>query len=126
METSARVRNEILGSGKSTVGRLCLGLLRPMQGRVLFDGQSLVNWHRRELRGKLAAVLQHPQWSLNPRLHVGVSVAEPLVIDGGQTRAERRAKVAEMLELVGLDASLADRYPHELSGGQRQRVAKEM
>jgi oligopeptide/dipeptide ABC transporter ATP-binding protein len=111
------------GSGKSTVGRMCLGLLRPMQGRVLFDGQSLVNWRRRELRGKLAAVLQHPQWSLNPRLHVGVSVAEPLVIDGGHTRAERRAKVAEMLELVGLDASLADRYPHELSGGQRQRVA---
>ena len=68
-------------------------------------------------------MLQHPEWALNPRLRVGISVAEPLVVQGRLPRAERRTQVGRMLELVGLDSGFAFRFPHELSGGQRQRVA---
>jgi oligopeptide/dipeptide ABC transporter ATP-binding protein len=110
------------GSGKSTIGRLTLNRIAPIAGRVLFDGTPFGQYNG-QLRGKLAAVLQHPQWSLNPRIRVGSSVAEPLVIAGGHTQAERRRAVAGILERVGLDLALAGRYPHELSGGQRQRVA---
>lgn len=110
------------GSGKTTVGRLCLGLLEPSAGRVLFAGRPFSAW-RSKLRGRLAAVLQHPQWSLNPRLRVGTSVAEPLVIGGSTTRREVSAKVTEMLASVGLPAGIERRYPHQLSGGQCQRVA---
>ena len=110
------------GSGKTTTGKVCLGLVRPSAGEVIFEG-SPFDYRRRSRRGALAAVLQHPQWSLNPRLHVGTSVAEPLVINGIGGREERRRQTAEMLEQVGLQPVLAKRYPHELSGGQRQRVA---
>ena len=110
------------GSGKTTTGKVCLGLVRPSAGEVIFEG-SPFDYRRRSRRGTLAAVLQHPQWSLNPRLHVGTSVAEPLVINGIGGREERRRQTAEMLEQVGLQPVLAKRYPHELSGGQRQRVA---
>lgn len=110
------------GSGKSTTGKVCLGLVRPSQGEVQFGGAAF-EYRRQARKGAMAAVLQHPQWSLNPRLHVGTSVAEPLVVNGIGTPEERRGQVAEMLERVGLEASLATRYPHELSGGQRQRVA---
>lgn len=110
------------GSGKSTLARVCLNRLAPTAGRVLFDGRPFIG-RNGSLRGKLAAVLQHPQWSLNPRLHVGRSVAEPLVIAAAGSPSDRRNAVAAMLARVGLDPSLADRYPHELSGGQRQRVA---
>ncbi len=109
------------GSGKSTTGKVCLGLVRPTQGQVSFDGAPFAS--RRTTRGRLAAVLQHPQWSLNPRLHVGMSVAEPLAINQSSSSEERRRVVASMLERVGLEPSLAKRYPHQLSGGQRQRVA---
>jgi len=108
------------GSGKSTLGRLCLGLIRPSHGTVTFNGR---NFNRTELRGQLQIVGQHPDSSLNPRLKNGTSIAEPLIITKSGSRQERRSRVIEMLELVGLDTSLADRYPHELSGGQRQRVA---
>ncbi len=110
------------GSGKSTTGKVCLGLQRPIKGQVLFGGAPFI-YRRRALKGALAAVLQHPQWSLNPRLHVGTSVAEPLVINGMGTTRERGAAVAAMLERVGLEPALAKRLPHQLSGGQRQRVA---
>ncbi|MDW5593238.1 ATP-binding cassette domain-containing protein [Conexibacter stalactiti] len=108
------------GSGKSTIGKLCLGLLRPQQGAVMFDGRPL---DRRALRGRFSVVLQHPQWSLDPRLTVGASVEEPLAIVGDGSRPERRERVAAMLAEVGLDPSFADRYPAELSGGQRQRAS---
>ena len=110
------------GSGKTTAGKVCLGLIKPTTGDVIFDGRPF-DYRRRSRRGTLAAVLQHPQWSLNPRLHVGTSVAEPLVINGISGREETRRQTAEMLERVGLQPVLAKRYPHELSGGQRQRVA---
>ena len=110
------------GSGKTTTGKVCLGLIRPTTGDVIFDGHPF-DYRRRSRRGSLAAVLQHPQWSLNPRLHVGTSIAEPLVINGFGNSEERRRETGEMLERVGLQTVLAKRYPHELSGGQRQRVA---
>lgn len=106
------------GSGKSTVGKLCLGLLRPGTGQVRFTGEPM----RRLAPGTISAVLQHPQTSLNPRLTVEHSVAEPLVL-AGVGRLQRRERVREMLEQVGLDASFAGRYPGQLSGGQRQRVS---
>ncbi len=110
------------GSGKTTLGRVCLGLIPATQGAVLFERQ-LIGPRNKPQPGKLAVVMQHPEWSLNPRLRVGVSVAEPLAILGGLPRRQRAARAAAALEMVGLDASLAVRYPHELSGGQRQRVA---
>ena len=108
------------GSGKSTIGKLCLGLLRPQQGAVRFDGAPL---DRRAQRGRFAVVLQHPQWSLDPRLTVAASVEEPLAIMGSGSKAERRERVEQMLAEVGLDRDFADRYPAELSGGQRQRAS---
>lgn len=110
------------GSGKTTLGRVCLGMQTPTHGQVLVDG-SPFDGHRGRLRGRLQIVGQHPEWALNPRLRVGTSVGEPLAIMGIGTRAERRDQIGRMLELVGLEASLARRFPHQLSGGQRQRVA---
>ncbi len=110
------------GSGKTTVGRLCLGLVRPTRGRVLFE-DAPVGGARRNLRGKLSVVLQNPDWALNPRLRVATSVVEPLAVLGVASASEQQAKARQILERVGLDESLASRYPHELSGGQRQRVA---
>lgn len=112
------------GSGKSTLVRLLTALDVPTAGEVLFDGKvvsrqsdSSLTWLRREV----GVVFQDPYASLDPRMTVGRIVAEPLValgIDG-----DRRARVREMLGLLGLGPEFGDRYPHELSGGQRQRVA---
>ena len=110
------------GSGKTTLGRLCLGLVPATAGAVLFD-RELISPRQRPPAGKLSVVLQHPDWSLNPRLTVATSVSEPLAILGSTSRRERLARSRRTLEMVGLDPSFASRYPHELSGGQRQRVA---
>ncbi|MFI5706431.1 ABC transporter ATP-binding protein [Kribbella sp. NPDC051620] len=112
------------GSGKTTLGRVMLGLIRPAEGTVLFDGLPLRGPGAfRRLKGRLQVVLQNPDWSLNPALRVWRSLAEPLAVTGAARREDRRAAAMEMLTLVGLDESFADRRPHELSGGQRQRVA---
>ena len=108
------------GSGKSTLGRVCLGLTAPTRGRMSFAGESFGRLRAR--RGQLAVVMQFPEWALNPRLRCGRSLEEPLLILGAGA-PERRARVAEMLENVGLDPAFAKRLPGELSGGQRQRVA---
>ncbi|MEH3130251.1 MAG: ABC transporter ATP-binding protein [Mycolicibacterium neoaurum] len=110
------------GSGKSTVAAALTGLVKPDAGSAVLGGIDVLA--RKADRRRIGMVFQDPFASLNPRMAVGVSIAEPLVVhrlvDG---RAQRRARVAELLEMVGLDADFAGRYPHELSGGQRQRIS---
>jgi peptide/nickel transport system ATP-binding protein len=113
------------GSGKSTLGRLLLRLIEPTSGDVCFEGRSLLGLRSRELRALRRAmqiVFQDPYGSLNPRMRVESIVGEGLLVHRIGTRAERRAKVRELLELVGLPPEAAARYPHEFSGGQRQRI----
>ena len=113
------------GSGKSTIGLAMLGLVTPTAGRIRFDGEDVVfkGASLKRLRSRATMVFQDPNASLNPRRSVGASVREPLEIHGlHRGGAARRARVEELLDLVGLRGRFADRYPHELSGGQRQRV----
>jgi peptide/nickel transport system ATP-binding protein len=113
------------GSGKSTVGRCVVRLLEPTAGTVRLQGVDVTHLSRRALRRHRRAVsivFQDPASSLDPRLDVGGVVGEPLRLMG-VGRAERRRRVGDMLERVGLRRAVAERYPHELSGGQRQRVS---
>jgi oligopeptide transport system ATP-binding protein len=112
------------GCGKSTLGRLLLGLLPADEGTVLFDGVDVGRARGRELaalRRQMQIVFQDPYSSLDPRATIGDSIAEGLRAHG-VPRARREQKVREALELVGLEADHARRYPHQFSGGQRQRV----
>jgi len=111
------------GCGKSTLARCVLGLEPLAAGRVEFQGRDISAWPEKELRRQMQMVFQDPYSSLNPRMRVADIVAEPLVIHSVGTGAERTAKTLDLLRLVGLPESLAERYPHQLSGGQRQRVA---
>jgi peptide/nickel transport system ATP-binding protein/oligopeptide transport system ATP-binding protein len=115
------------GCGKSTVGRLVLRLLEPTAGQVLFEGDDLLKLDEGQLRARrqrMQVIFQDPYGSLNPRMTVGRMLAEPLMLHGlANSEAARRARVAELLELVGLRPDHARRYPHEFSGGQRQRLA---
>ena len=108
------------GCGKSTLGRMAVGLLPTSAGQVLLEGQPLTATPA--TRGQCQMIFQDPFSSLNPRLSIGHSIAEPLTVQG-IPKAERRAAVEEMLQLVGLAPEQATRYPHEFSGGQRQRIA---
>ena len=115
------------GAGKSTAGRVALGLEQPDEGQVFFEGVDLTTLtprQRRAIRRQTHFVLQDPYQSLHPAMTIGKLVAEPLAI-AGLPRQERRGRAAEALEEVRLTppAEFLDRYPHELSGGQRQRVA---
>ena len=111
------------GCGKSTVARMLLGLLPPSAGAIRLDGKSLASLERRALARRIQPIFQDPYASLNPRKTVGAIVALPLVVHAKATAAERRRKVEEMMELVGLPLRLLGNYPNQLSGGQRQRVA---
>jgi oligopeptide/dipeptide ABC transporter ATP-binding protein len=113
------------GSGKSTVARLMTRLLDPTEGRVFYAGEEITTRSGRalrRLRRKLQIVFQDPYSSLNPRRTVGTIVGEPLRVQGIGTRADRRRRVRELLEVVGLNPEHYNRYPHEFSGGQRQRI----
>jgi oligopeptide/dipeptide ABC transporter ATP-binding protein len=111
------------GCGKSTLARCIVGLHRPTAGSVRFDGEPIGGGKRsRGVRRDLTMVFQDPAGSLNPRRRVLDIVADPLDIHGLAHGTERRRRVLEMLELVGLEADQASRYPHEFSGGQRQRI----
>ena len=113
------------GSGKSTTGRCILRLIEPTSGEVLFRGENVMQFsteRMRMARRDMQIVFQDPYSSLNPRMRVGDIVEEPLVIHRLGTRQERRTRVAELFQLVGLEASYVGRYPHEFSGGQRQRI----
>jgi oligopeptide transport system ATP-binding protein len=112
------------GCGKSTLGRLVLRLIEPSGGQVLFDGQDLAPLDAPALRAKRRAmqiIFQDPYASLNPRMTVGQTLAEPLQLHGLHL-GRHDARVAELLHTVGLAPEHAQRYPHEFSGGQRQRI----
>ena len=114
------------GCGKSTVARLLLRLVEPDGGELRFRGEDLraaTASRLRALRRHAGIVFQDPFGSLNPRMSVAALLAEPLVVHGVGDRTARRARVAELLALVGLLPDHADRFPHEFSGGQRQRIA---
>ncbi len=114
------------GCGKSTTGRTILQLYRPTSGSVVFDGIDLVKLNEDELRKvrrRMQMIFQDPYASLNPRLTVGEIVSDPLqVYQEARTKKEINDRVAELLDLVRLNPSYINRYPHEFSGGQRQRI----
>jgi oligopeptide/dipeptide ABC transporter ATP-binding protein len=114
------------GCGKTTTSKLVLGLERPTAGAIRFDGADITDLDRatrRHYRRSIQAVFQDPYASLDPRMRVGSIIAEPLVINERPGAAERRRRVQELLDLVGLPERSADLFPHEFSGGQRQRIA---
>jgi len=113
------------GSGKSTTGYCILQLIKPTAGSIRFQGKELTELGReqmRKMRRELQIVFQDPYSSLDPRMTVGDIVAEPLEVHGVGGRRDRRARVRELLDVVGFNPDYSNRYPHEFSGGQRQRV----
>jgi len=114
------------GCGKSTVGRVVLRLLDATDGEILFNGEDIRKYNRkqvRKFRENAQIVFQDPFASLNPRMSVSEIIAEPLVVNiKGMNRAGRYKKVKELMEIVGLAERLENAYPHELDGGRRQRI----
>lgn len=113
------------GCGKSTVARAVLQLHRPTAGQVLFKNKDLCGMNDKQLRSlrpKLQIIFQDPYASLDPRRSIGYTIGEPLLLTGTKDKRLRREKVAQLLQLVGLNPAYENRYPHEFSGGQRQRV----
>jgi ABC-type oligopeptide transport system ATPase subunit len=113
------------GSGKTTTGRCMLRLVEPTSGEVRFRGENVLGFsanRMRDARRQMQIVFQDPYSSLNPRMRARVIVEEPLVIHKLGDRTARRERVAELFQLVGLDPSHLERFPHEFSGGQRQRI----
>jgi len=114
------------GCGKTTTGRCILQLEKATEGQILFEGQDLTQLNSKALiplRQKIQVIFQDPYSSLNPRLKIGDTISEPMKVHGVEPDAsQRRKRVTELLNICGLPAKMADRYPHEMSGGQRQRV----
>ncbi|PWW25421.1 oligopeptide transport system ATP-binding protein [Cytobacillus oceanisediminis] len=113
------------GCGKSTTGRMLMRLIEPTEGKVVFEGKdltSLSSGEMRKMRKEMQMVFQDPFASLNPRHTVEQILEEPLIVHGIGDKEERKRRVREMLEVVGLSSYHAKRYPHQFSGGQRQRI----
>lgn len=113
------------GCGKSTTGRMIMRLIEPTEGKVVFQGKDILNLSGsslRRIRKDIQMIFQDPFASLNPRHTVGKIIEEPMIVHGMGNRKERKQRVEELLELVGLSAYHAKRYPHQFSGGQRQRI----
>lgn len=114
------------GSGKSTIGKAILKLIPIESGKIEYDGTEVGSMDAKTFlpfRRRIQTIFQDPYASLNPRLTIGSIVAEPLVVhEKGMNAKQREARVAELLERVGLPADAMNRYPHQFSGGQRQRV----
>ncbi|RXI96560.1 ATP-binding cassette domain-containing protein [Anaerobacillus alkaliphilus] len=113
------------GCGKSTAGKTIIRLYSPTDGEVIFNGQNIVNLSNREmnkLRREMQIVFQDPYASLNPRMTVEDIIGEPLDLHKAATGKQRKQRIKELLELVGLNAEHMNRFAHEFSGGQRQRI----
>jgi oligopeptide transport system ATP-binding protein len=113
------------GCGKSTIGRLILKLLEPDEGSIIYRDNDISGLSQSEIkpfRKEMQIIFQDPFGSLNPRMTVGQSIEEGLRTGGLRDRHERKTRAKELLEMVGIGAAGADRYPHEFSGGQRQRI----
>lgn len=114
------------GCGKSTIGRLILGLHQATSGQILFNGQDICQMNKKQLhdlRSEMQIIFQDPFSSLNPRMSIGEIIGEPLLIHKKvKNRMELDAEVARLMDVVGLSARLVNSYPHELDGGRRQRV----
>jgi oligopeptide/dipeptide ABC transporter ATP-binding protein len=113
------------GCGKTTLGRTIMKLLEPTSGRIVFGGEDITSFKRKQMRTirrDIQIVFQDPYASLNPRMTVRDIVAEPLRIHGLYTRGEGNRRIEELLRTVGLSPEHANRFPHEFSGGQRQRI----
>ena len=113
------------GCGKSTLARCIMRLLDPTEGQIVFDGRDITTLSRSEMRPirrEMMMIFQDPYASLNARKRVGYIVGEPLEVHKIGTESERKRRVQELLEIVGLNPEHYNRFPHEFSGGQRQRI----
>ena len=113
------------GCGKSTTGRLIIRLIEPTSGEIVFDGQKINTLSKGDmggLRRKMQIIFQDPYSSLDPRRSIGDTIGKPLEIYRVGSAADRNARVNQLMEMVGLSAGMANKYPHELDGGRRQRV----
>lgn len=113
------------GSGKTTLGRTMIRLNEPTAGEILYEGEDISNFSRKELtpyRKDMQIIFQDPYSSLDPRMTVGEIIEEPLVIQKKLSLTKRTERVKKLMEMCGLNESFINRYPHEFSGGQRQRI----
>ena len=111
------------GCGKTTLGRLLLGLIPITDGEIIYDGAPIYEIERQEIRKKMQIVFQDPGGSMNPRMSVKSIVGEPLHVNTKLDDSEITSRVSDLLESVGLETVHMNRYPHEFSGGQKQRIA---
>ena len=113
------------GCGKSTLGRAVVRLEEPTSGKIILNGEDMLSYHGnalRKKRGSFQMIFQDPYGSLNPRMTIFSTLEEPLLLHTDLDRNGRAEQVAKLMQMVGLDPKLADRYPHQFSGGQRQRL----
>ena len=117
------------GSGKSTLARTILALTPSTSGQVFYQGEDITDFkvsagEKRRLRSEIQMIFQDPYASLNPKIKIGNAIAEPMLLHGQASNyAEAKEKIQHLLEVVGLQPAVFDRYPHEFSGGQRQRIS---